>query len=282
MDTHHGDVSISRRHLLLSLAAGPLPLLVSSTTAKAAESRFTHEQKEEFLLKAKIVNTRAAPKGVTGTIRATLNDGTLTHEASVQVIDDYRLRFEYAGGVEMNFKDTWKFNVAAYKLDRILGLNMVPVTVERKYMGKSGSFTWWVDDVMMDEGDRKKKHAEAPDAANWSAQMNIIRVFDQLIHNMDRNVGNIIIDKDWNAWMVDHSRCFRTLTSLRDPKYLVKCDSELLTKLKGLSMEGLKKELGLYLGDMEIRGLLARRDTIVKAFEEKGPSALYQSQRRPD
>jgi hypothetical protein len=182
----------------------------------------------------------------------------------------------------MNFKDTWKFNLAAYKLDQLLGLNMIPVTVERRYKGASGSFTWWVDDILMDEVDRTKKKIEAPDTENWNTQMHCVRVFDQLIFNVDRNLQNLLIDKNWQIWMIDHSRAFRMLTSLRETKNLQRCDQDLLEKLKQLNAETLKKELGNYLTAPEIKGLLARRDRIVKTFEELGPSALYKSQRRPD
>ena len=278
----HDDMYISRRRLLGSLTAGSLQLLVHAGAAKAAETQLTRAQKEEFLLKAKVAKTRSAPKGVTETIRATLEDGTLTHEASIQVIDEYKTRFDSPRGPEMNFKDTWKFNLAAYKLDQLLGLNMIPVTVERRYKGASGSFTWWVDDVLMDEVDRTKKKIEAPDTENWNNQMHCVRVFDQLIFNVDRNLQNLLIDKNWQIWMIDHSRAFRMLTSLRETKNLQRCDQDLLERLKQLNAETLKKELGTYLTAPEIKGLLARRDRIVKVFEELGPSAIYTSARRPD
>ena len=280
MNQHGFD--ITRRRLLGSLAAGSLQLVAQARPAAAAETQLTRAQKREFLLKAKIVKTRAASEGITGTIRATLDDGNVIHDASIQVIDDSKIRFASATGTEINFRDSWKFNVAAYKLDQLLGLNMVPVTVERSFRGSTGSYTWWVDDVLMDEGDRLKRKQQAPDVDNWNHQMHIVRVFDQLIFNTDRNLGNLLIDRNWQIWMIDHSRSCRTLTGLREPKNLVHCDKELLAKLKELNAETLNKALGRYLGGMEIRGLLARRDRIVKAFEEKGPSALYTSPRRPD
>lgn len=258
-------------------------MLLLGTSGLAQQEQLTRAQEEEFLLKAKVVKTRSAPKGVTNTIRATLDDGRLTHQASIQCIDEFRTRFEAAtGGVELNFKDSWKFNVAAYKLDQMLGLNMIPVTVERRYRGSPCSFTWWIDDVQMDEVERKRKQIPPPEPESWNNQMHIVRVFDELIFNVDRNLQNLLIDKDWRIWMIDHSRAFRLLPSLREPRNLELCDEALLEKLKELNADNLKKELGRYLVDMEIRGLLARRDLIVKIFEEKGPSALYRSERRPN
>src|ERR1039458_8090180 len=276
----HYDFTISRR-LLTFLAAGFLT--ISAQSAPAPTAGLTHAQKEEFLLKAKIVTAKPAAKGITTTLRATLSDGQLTHDASIQRIDDTKHNYETNMGTEMVFRDSWEFNVAAYKLDRLLGLNMIPATVERVYQGTHGSFTWWVDDVLMDEGERQSKKQQSPDKQTWDDQMSIVNVFDQLIYNIDRNVGNLLYDKDWQIWMIDHTRAFRTNTDLMDAKVLTRCDSALLEKLKQLDAATLKKEIGRYdVGDLQIKGLLARRDKIVKIFEQKGPSALYTSPRLPD
>jgi hypothetical protein len=273
------DFTISRR-LLTLLAAGFLTISAQSGPAPAAG--LTRAQKEEFLLKAKIVNAKEAAKGITSTLRATLSDGQLTHDASIQRIDETKHNYQTTMGVEMLFRDSWMFNVAAYKLDRLLGLNMIPTTVERSYQGTHGSFTWWVDDVLMDEEQRQAKKQQSPDQNSWNIQMNIVNVFDQLIYNTDRNMGNLLIDKNWQIWMIDHTRAFRTNANLMNAKVLASCDSALLEKLKQLDEATLKKEIGAYTDSMEIKGLLARRDKIVRAFEQKGPSALYTSPRRPD
>lgn len=240
----------------------------------------TEKQKSEFLLAAKVVRTTGARQGITGTLHATLSDGALTHDASIQSIDEAKSTFQTAMGTELNFRDTWKFNLAGFKLDRLLEINMVPVTVERKHKGSSSSFTWWVDDVLMLELDRIKKKQQPPNVDAWNAQMEIVRVFDQLICNTDRNLGNLVIDKQWRIWMIDHSRAFRMHKDIREPKNLTRCDRALLAKMKELTGSRLKGALGDYLNAMEIEGLLARRDKIVRHFEEKGPAVLYDSTRR--
>ena len=222
-------------------------------------------------------------KGITNTVRATLSDGQLTHDASIQRIDETKRNIETNMGTELMFRDSWKFNVAAYKLDRLLGLNMIPATVDRSYQGSHGAFTWWVDDVLMDEGERQSKKQQPPNKQAWDDQMSIVNVFDQLIYNIDRNTGNLLYDKDWRLWMIDHTRAFRSNTDLMDAKVLTRCDSALLEKMKQLDAATLRKEIGRYdVGDLQIKGLLARRDKIVKIFEQKGPSALYTMPRRPD
>ncbi len=88
---------------------------------------------ERFLLDGKVGDTHGTKKGVTGAQRATLSTPTLTHDAQIQSIDEFKREFRTDRGVEFDFRDSWTFNVAAYKIDRLIGLNMVPVSVERKY-----------------------------------------------------------------------------------------------------------------------------------------------------
>ena len=103
---------------LPSARQAPLPVL-------------TDAQKEEFLRTARILEARELSKGITGSVRATLSDGTLTHDAHIQAIDQQKERFRGKDGLEINFRDSWRFNIAAYKIDRLLDLQLVPVAVQR-------------------------------------------------------------------------------------------------------------------------------------------------------
>jgi len=254
--------------LIAALLFAPIYLHSQDST-----SALTLEQKEVFLKKAGVKQKKDVNKGVTQTSRVTLSDGTVTHDASVQKVDDYQKVFQPQGGkAEFNFKDSYKFNIAAYLLAKQVGLgDMVPVSVER---GNS-AYTWWIDDVLMEEGERISKKVQAPDEDAWNKEMAIVRVFDQLIFNTDRNVGNLVIDKKWHVWMIDHTRAFRIRKDLPNPAALTRIDRGLLTKLKSLNETSLRKELGKVLSTGEISALLARRDLIVAAFEAKGDSALF-------
>jgi len=263
---------MTRRFLLLPLFG----LVVHGfQAAESPPAKLTVAEQEKFLANAKIVKTKSESRGITGTIRATLSDGTLTHDASIQTIDEFKPRFEGMSGTEINFKDTYKFNIAAYRLAVMLGIPMVPPSIFRKYNGTSAAFTWWVDDVLMDELERTKRHIDPPDQQDWNDQMYVVRVFDQLIYNTDRNLGNLLIDKQWRIWMIDHSRAFRMQDSLKEEKNLVKCERTLLEKMKALNEKQCKKEFKDLVNPMEIKGLLKRRDKIVAFFEAAGPSALY-------
>jgi hypothetical protein len=201
-----------------------------------------------------------------------LTDGTLTHDASVQTIDDYKPNFLN----EIGFKDTYKDNIAAWKVARLVGIeDMVPPSVKRTYDGKPASFTWWIDNVTMDETERKAKNAQPPNQEAWNEESNVMQVFDQLIYNMDRNQTNMLIDQGWHLWLIDHSRSFRVHKTLKDQSVLKSVDRNMLAKMKTLDEATLTKELGKDASKDEIRGLLARRDLIVKIFEAKGESGLF-------
>jgi hypothetical protein len=107
-----------------------------------------------------------------------------------------------------------------------------------------------------------------------------MQVFDQLIYNMDRNLTNMMIDQSWHLWLIDHSRSFRVHKSLKDPSVLKSVDRNMLAKMRTLDEAALTKEFGRDVSKDEIRGLLARRDLIVKFFDAKGESALFDRPQR--
>jgi hypothetical protein len=265
---------------LLAQAPGAATATHAGAPAQSVPSLLSDAEMERFLKEAKILKTKSASKGVTNSTQATLSDGRMTHDAHIQIIDEYKREFRTNAGVEFDFRDSWMFNVAAYKLDRLIGLNMVPVSVPGNYRSNRAAYSWWVDDVMMDEGGRLKKKLEAPEdkARVWNQQIYMMRIFDQLIYNTDRNLGNMLISTEWRLWPIDHTRAFRKQTALRTPTLVSRCDRAVLQRLKTLDRDLLKRELGAYLDDGQIKGILARRDLIVTTLESKGPSALFDRQ----
>jgi hypothetical protein len=271
--------SVGALALTLSLLPGgpftaPLTARQAPAVAPSAPS-LSLEQKEAFLKSAKVLRTRSPGKGVTGTLRATLTDGTLTHDASIQTIDQSMREFRTNRGTELNFVDSWRYNVAAYRLDRLLDLGMIPPSIERSYDGEPGAFTWWVDDVLMDEGARLKEKVAAPSIQSWNEQMWVVRLFDQLIYNVDRNLGNLLIDKQWRVWMIDHSRAFRLNDKVKTPGNLARCDRAVFDRLKALDQPALKTAMGDYLTAPEIKAMLARRAEIVAVIEKAGSGGLF-------
>ncbi len=254
-------------------------LLSARLVAAADEPALTKEQMKQFLLTAKVIKSAAAHKGITNTLRLTLTDGTITHDAHFQPIDEHAMTKEMASGrTEMNFVDSYKYNIAAYELAAMLGLDeMVPVYVQRKYEGKMGSFGWWLP-VRMDEADRLKQKIPVPDPDSWNKQMYRVRVLDQLVYDTDPNLTNVQLGEDWKIYRIDFSRAFRLYKDLQSPKDLVQCDRQLFTKLKALDGNELAVRTKGFLTKQEIQAVMARRDKIVDHFQkliaEKGENEI--------
>ena len=266
---------MKRNGFLFALAA---LLLIPRALPAADVTKLSDAEQEQFLKTAKMGKTTSAKKGVTNTTRVTLSDGNLTHDAHVQCIDEAKHEFKTDRGTELNFKDSYRFNIAAYRLSRMLGIENLPVTVERKVGGKTCAVDWWIDDVMMDEATRKQKKMEAPNPDAWNDQIYVMRVFDQLIFNVDRNLTNLLILKNWDIVMIDHSRSFRLQHTLENPKNLARCDRTLLANLRALDKAAVQKALMPYCTKSEVESVMARRDVIVQFFDnqvkEKGESAV--------
>jgi hypothetical protein len=257
------------------LAQEPAPAAPRAQPSATAP-KLTDAQIEDFLLHAKVIKTKSAKKGVTASLRATLTDGTLTHDAHIQDIDQHQQQFTGSNGTtEFDFRDSWSFNVAGYRVDRLIGMNMVPPSVERRWNYKDAAFTWWLDDVMMDEEARLKQKSEPPNTNVWNQQMQMVRVFDELIANVDRNLGNLLITKDWRLWPIDHSRAFRTNHELKKPANVTHADRAVIERMKTLDKETLRKATSRYLTTFQIDAILARRDAIVKRLDSLGSGALY-------
>jgi hypothetical protein len=235
-------------------------------------------QIETFLKKARIGRQRALPVGVTLPSRATLDDGRLQHDAAIQTVDASSASHPTAqGGTELNFRDSWQFNVAGYELARMLGLNMVPPYVERIVGGVRASLSWMVPGVMM-ERDRVLKDLAPPDVERWNAQVLAARAFRELIADTDGNMTNLLITKDWRVWIIDFTRAFRTATTLHEPGRLTAMDRRLLAAMKALSRDEMRKRLDRWLDRGRIDAVLARRDLIVRLVDghvsAKGEAAV--------
>jgi hypothetical protein len=233
----------------------------------ADEQTLSKEQIKQFLTTAKVVSSRQAGKGITGTSRLTLSDGTVTHDGSFQSIDEHKQMAQLGIGTEMNFVDSYKYNLAAYALAELLGVeDLLPVYVERKWKGTTGSLSWWLP-VKMDEVERHKQKLTAPDADAWNNQMYKIRVFDQLVSDSDPNLTNVLIGENWKIWRIDFTRSFRLNKELKETKDLVRCDRQLLEKLKQLDVNTLTQKTKGYLTKDEAKAVMTRRDKIVSQFQ---------------
>jgi len=253
---------------LFFILSSLIPLIISPAAPRAEDEPLSKEQIKKFLETADIIKSRSSDKGITHPARLTLSNGTITHDASFQTIDEHKRNMDLGNGkFETDFVDSYKYNIAAYRLAELLGLdNMLPVYVERKWEGKMGSLSWWLP-VKMDGVERYQKKIEPPNPDRYNKQMYRIRVFDELVYDTDPNLTNVLIGEDWTVYRVDFSRAFRKFNTLRDEKNLVQCDRQLFEKLKALKADEVAEQTKRYLTKDEMKAVMARRDKIVAKFQ---------------
>jgi hypothetical protein len=224
---------------------------------------------EQFLLAGKIVKKKESSKGVTDAYRVTLSHGDLTHDAQVQNVDIEKAIFQVdPKHTEVGFKDSYRYNIAAYRLATMLGLDNVPMSVERIVNGKPSAVTWWLDGVM-DDGDRQKKKIANTNPLRAADYYSVMYVFDELIQNRDRNRGNIMWTPDSRMWLIDHTRAFRLGRDLRNPENLTRVERTLLEKLRALDRQAFADAVDRTLTKDEIEALFIRRDRIVQHFDQR-------------
>lgn len=260
--------------LLIALAAALVTTLAAAQAPPQppAAPALTREQMRQFLLTAKVVKSRDIGKGVTRPVRLTLSDGTLTHDAAFQSVDETgrfeNLRGTGGVGAELNMVDAYRYNLAAERLAVALGLeDMIPVHVERRWDGRVGALSWWAE-TLMDEAERLKKNVQPPNPDDWNRQMYRMRVFAALVRDTDRNLGNVLITPSWQIVMIDFTRAFRIQPLLGDPNGLPRCDRGLFTRMKELTADGVKQTVKDWLTPAEIDSVLKRRDLLVTHFEQ--------------
>ncbi len=254
------------------LGAALASFAVARILAGADEPNVTEDQKIDFLQHAKVIASQPEKKGKSNASHVTLSDGKLAHDASFQPIDEKKPQGPGpGGGIELNFRDYWGYDIAGYRIAKLLGMDdMVPVYTERKWNGTTGAISFRVSDVQFDEANRHSRKIDVPASVldGWNKQMYKLRVLTQLFYDMDDNLTNVLITKDWKIWRIDFTRGFRLQRDLKNSKDLVQCDRQVLAKLRLLGYDQVYGATKPYLTKDEVKALIARRDKMVAHFDE--------------
>jgi hypothetical protein len=226
-----------------------------------------HAEFEEYLRTAPIERVEKVPIGVTKPERGFFAPGGLARSAAVKHLPM---------GQRSGFWEAHRSEIAAYQVDRLLGLDMVPPSVERRVGGDLGAVVLWVESC---KHVKDVDQSACPHPIEWAKQVCRQKVFDNLIANIDRNAGNLLVDGEWNLVLIDHSRAFAS-DKMPFVKEMTRIDRELFARLKALDEAGLMKQVRPWvLGDGTVRGILKRRDKIVAHFEklaqERGEAAVF-------
>jgi len=274
--------------LVLAALLHPVPATAcaqdaaGATAAPAPQSGLALRgaEAEAFLRTAKVVKRKALGKGITGSDQLTLSDGTATHRAVWKTIDESRRGVTtYPGvGAIVDAEDSYRFEIAAYELDKLVGFDLVPPTVERTISGRRGALQMWVEGATS-EGERKRRGLKPPDIDAWNAQIYRLRLFHQLTFDWDaQNIENTLFDASFRVYGVDFSRSFAGYTQVRREQLLERFSRRDLEAIRGLDEPKLREAIGKWVSVPQIRALLKRRDQILSIAEarvaEKGEAAV--------
>jgi hypothetical protein len=225
---------------------------------------------EQFLLTANPSAIETITTGVNSPLKVLLEkngikiNSIFRHE-SESADPDYLEAYGKTGA--RYFIDSYLGEIAAYGMNQLLGLNNMPPTVDRSLNGVHGTLQLWAEGTMPDR-QRAQENILPPDASAWNPQMWDMRVFDNLINNVDRNQTNILIDPNWRLILIDHTRSFARDTSLPKPQQVIHCSRGLWHALRHLDEAEVRRRLSPYLIEVEIDALFERRDRLVQLIED--------------
>jgi hypothetical protein len=233
----------------------------ANRSAKIWEGR--NAEFEAFIREAPIDRFEEVPIGVTHPKRAYFKPGGLVASVAWKVLPP---------GRPAGYWESYKSEIAAYEMDKLLQMGMVPPAVEKTWKQEKAAAILWVSPVHP-----WKEMQDRPKPAKWVAQVARMKMFDNLICNKDRNAGNLIVDDDWNLYLIDHSRAFIDDKGLAVA--LEHVDRGLWTRVLALDEAALTAAIGPWIDRNSLRAILARRekmkasiDALVKA---KGEAAVF-------
>lgn len=234
-------------------------------------AKLSDQEIETILLEGRVVERKNLDVGVTRPVRLWLEHDGYQMSASFKHLDWERkglTHFEKAPP-QLNFKDSYRYERAAYLLDRLLGVDMVPVTVLRSVQAHEGAVVAWVDDAITEQ-ERLRLKLAPEDSQHLIRQKAVMRLFDALIYNIDNNLGNQLWTRpDWRLHLIDHTRSFRQQKGLPEEfsKRPVSLPPELFEILRSLGKPQIEAALGKVLSPGELKAVLARHQLILEKIE---------------
>jgi hypothetical protein len=232
---------------------------------------------ERFLREGKITERKKIGEGITNPEKVTLElDGQQMNAILKKVDKDH---------------DSWRAEVAAYELDKLLGLGMVPPTVPRSVGGRKGCLQLWVTGVTM-----SKFEGKFPDMQAWRDQVSIMWLFDDLIANIDRHLNNAMVSPDYQLILIDNSKTFRYQKTLLNDlngvgtgthakfwgveydgdreKYETRYSRALVERLRSLTKKEIEGAIKSYVWGQNRRLVVERRDLILSRIDGMGREAF--------
>ena len=231
----------------------------------------------EFLRTAPVGQSSRIESGINRSRRVILEKGALSLTAVFRDVHSEASSAPLPSGRARMLRDDSIFELAAYRLSRLIGIGRVPPTVEREVDGVMGTLQLWIHGAMTDE-DRALGKAGRPELKEMGDEWQMMALFDNLIFNDDRNHQNVLYDRQHRLWMIDHTRAFRSYHELPYPSAVERCESTVWKRLKAVRPARLRRDLEDILRPGEIDALIVRRKLLVEhiqeLIEDNGKSAV--------
>lgn len=231
----------------------------------------TGQEAVDFLRSAEVVGKpeKFDPVAITSPLRVRLTDGKHTLRAVFKDEDTLYPNFRYGDGREVErATDSYKHEIAAFELDLLMGLDLVPPCVERKIGSRKGSLCLWVEGSRP-EDERRDKGLVPPDPEAFKGQMREIRLFQQLIADLDySNIRNMVVDDDFRVYKVDSSMAFYSDSALLADLNSSHLSRRFLEALEALDKDEVTKKLKPWLLNVQSKTLWARRGKILKRADK--------------
>ncbi len=159
--------------------------------------------------------------------------------------------------------------LAAYQLDRLLGVDIVPVTVSREVEGRRGTLQY-LPPRARDEGYRSRSGQGAGAWCPLPRQWNSLYIWDVLVNNNGRTPTSMVYNtSNWQLMSMGHENAFGTRVTR--PAYLEKQElnvtSAWMDALNELSDEKLEEALSELLSRRQISSIGERRDYLLNGAE---------------
>jgi hypothetical protein len=263
---------------LLALLIVPSAALAAGGAGQAAPDAYGRSAAdlamEDFLATAPIVRIEDVGEGITRPQRLTLERDGEQHRAIFKSVDVETDGVTRADRLERGFSDRYAYEVAAYRLDRLTGIGLVPVTVVRTVNGETGSVQLWIEDVTTLQKAMQDPNARVASSELLVERLGLMYVLDALIYNVDRNFGNVLVDLERDVFYpIDHSRSFRL--SPRPPKSnrgtveALQLPERVDRRLRAFDLDDLHHLVGGLLEESQVRAVIQRRDRLVKMLDKR-------------
>jgi hypothetical protein len=224
---------------------------------------------QEMMRSAAVLSREKVGRGIAGVEKLMLEHEDIRFHAAFRHVD-ITVRKSAPQGIEQprkKYRDAAIFESAAYEISELLGIGRVPAVVERSVEGQKGTVQIWMEAIRPEVVLIQGEQLHPPDVLRWKQQKQIMYVFDNLIANSDRNQGNLLIDRSWNIWFIDHTRAFKRSSTLIYRDKVTHCERQLWASLREVGEETLRQRLDPYLESLEISKLLTRRRILIRHIQ---------------